>query len=49
MFFRRKSFMPGKSKDNKDTGDITKNKVKIWAVLLWLIIWEAAEIGRAHV
>ncbi len=34
--------MPGKSKDNKDTGDITKNKVKIWAVLLWLIIWEAA-------
>ena len=34
--------MPGKSKDNKDTGGITKNKVKIWAVLLWLIIWEAA-------
>ena len=28
MFFRRKSFMPGKSKDNKDTGGITKNKVK---------------------
>ena len=34
--------MPGKSKDNKDAGDFMKIKVKIWAVLLWLIIWEAA-------
>lgn len=42
MVFKIKLFTPEKSKENKDTGDLAKGKIKIWAVLLWLMVWEVA-------
>lgn len=42
MAFMMKSSMPGKSKGNKNAGGFVKTKIKVWAVVLWLVIWEAA-------
>ena len=42
MGFAKKAFMPGKSKGSKEPGGFVKLNIKIWAVVLWLVIWEVA-------